>query len=482
MKVTILKEPELEFGGGMRHIDPRFGLMTFGPVDAARAASPKQIRIGIVGAAANVDKLLVWLERCRSEIPAKQPSSQPHLFPMFPGFGIESPFGSELVWDARSLATLSDRQIKSVVEAPPSQRVSSAVDLMLSGLESIKDTSSIHVVLVALSGELAEVLLSTANRAPGEDDGTEEERFAGADFHDLFKARAMRAVRCPIQIILPHTYGEKFKRKNRRHKETEKRVQDEATRAWNLHAALYYKAGGSPWRLAREPEDLLTCFVGVSFYRSLDEETVQTSVAQVFNERGHGIVVRGGTARISKVDRMPHLSAADARTLMADALKKFHSEHKTMPARVVVHKSSRFDENETSGFRAGACEDSRVEFLDLVSIGNSPIRLFRTGRYPTLRGTLWELDDRCILYTRGAVPFFETYPGMYVPRPLRFQLDCADASPAQTASEILALTKMNWNNTQFDGGWPITLRAARKVGRILKYVEGEPQAQYAHYM
>lgn len=30
--------------------------------------------------------------------------------------------------------------------------------------------------------------------------------------------------------------------------------------------------------------------------------------------------------------------------------------------------------------------------------------------------------------------------------------------------------KLNWNNTQFDGGEPITVRAARRVGDILKCV------------
>ena len=43
---------------------------------------------------------------------------------------------------------------------------------------------------------------------------------------------------------------------------------------------------------------------------------------------------------------------------------------------------------------------------------------------------------------------------------------------------------MNWNNTQFDGYWPITVRAAREVGNILKYVGiTEPlEARYAYYM
>jgi hypothetical protein len=37
-------------------------------------------------------------------------------------------------------------------------------------------------------------------------------------------------------------------------------------------------------------------------------------------------------------------------------------------------------------------------------------------------------------------------------------------------SVVLALTKMNWNSTQFDQSSPIPIRAARQVGRMLKHV------------
>jgi hypothetical protein len=48
----------------------------------------------------------------------------------------------------------------------------------------------------------------------------------------------------------------------------------------------------------------------------------------------------------------------------------------------------------------------------------------------------------------------------------------------------LALTKLNWNNTQFDGGEPITMRVARQVGKVLKYVaaDGLVQPKYSFYM
>ena len=43
---------------------------------------------------------------------------------------------------------------------------------------------------------------------------------------------------------------------------------------------------------------------------------------------------------------------------------------------------------------------------------------------------------------------------------------------------------MNWNDTQFDGGMPITIRAARQVGSILKYSgPSDPvPSQYSFYM
>jgi hypothetical protein len=43
-------------------------------------------------------------------------------------------------------------------------------------------------------------------------------------------------------------------------------------------------------------------------------------------------------------------------------------------------------------------------------------KLYCMGKYPPLRGRLMTLDDReMILYTKGSVDFFETYPGLYIP-------------------------------------------------------------------
>jgi hypothetical protein len=85
---------------------------------------------------------------------------------------------------------------------------------------------------------------------------------------------------------------------------------------------------------------------------------------------------------------------------------------------------------------------------------------------------------------RGSVNFYRTYPGLYVPRPLEYFVEDSEATPAQLAQELFALSKLNWNNTQFDGGEPITVRAARRVGDILKCVDANDnyQGAYRFYM
>lgn len=202
-----------------------------------------------------------------------------------------------------------------------------------------------------------------------------------------------------------------------------------------------------------------------------------TSVAQVFDERGEGLIVQGGNARIDKDDRSPHLSAEDARKLLATALASYRREHRNMPARVLVHKTSYFDDAEIEGCRAAA-QAERVEILELVGVRRSGIRLLRGGDLPPLRGTTLSLDEQTgLIYLKGSVQYYRTYPGMYIPSPLEFVRNDGESTLTDLARELLELSKLNFNNTQFDGGEPITVRAARRVGDILKHVASDKMIQ-----
>src|SRR5579862_2643315 len=65
MRADVIDEPELEFGGRGRHIDPRFGIGNYGPADLGTPGAPQAIRVGLVGPADQLDGLRTWLERCR---------------------------------------------------------------------------------------------------------------------------------------------------------------------------------------------------------------------------------------------------------------------------------------------------------------------------------------------------------------------------------------------------------------------------------
>lgn len=480
MRIKILDEPELEFGGHSRHIDPRFGLLVNGPMDRGSELAPRELKVGVVGTSETIKQVRDWFALAKSGLAGKK-SRLENLFPAFPGFSKSSCFDSEVTFHDRWCGQITGREIQSVASAGSHlEIVDAAVELFIAYAEDISSGSGPAVIVCAPPENLLQVLDDADHSRPkpqdegideAEDDPSPNLGRKGPPFHDLLKARGMR-LGVPLQMLRPSTYDGQTRAERRRRKPARnKSLQDPATRAWNLHVALYYKAGGIPWRLPREQSALSACFVGVSFFRSLDQDRVLTSVAQVFNERGEGVIVKGGPAVVDKTDRRVFLADNDAFDLLRNAIQTYRREHKTMPARVVVHKTSGLVEQEVNGFRAAA-EDQNIELLDLVSVKRSFLRLFRSGTYPPLRGTFLELEaDRGLLYTRGSIDFFKSYPGMYVPRPLEFLAVGSSRSIHELAAEILALSKLNWNNTQLDGAEPITVNAARRVGDILKCAE-----------
>ena len=492
MRTDFFPEPRLEFGDGGFHIDARFGLLEHGPVDRDTSPAPSDLKVAIVGTEETVQGIRAWLDHAKSGIEAKT-SKRPHLFPAFPGFSKEKCFGAEVITHDRWCETIPKREIAGLLDVTDKgDLVSEAVDLFLSAAHNVLDQGGPLVLICAPPNDLLASLdvqrSSNIDHAEKELDESGDEAIGTRDssfppFHDLLKAQGMRLA-VPIQMIRPHTYRRIKRQRRQSSPQAQRPLQDEATRAWNLHVALYYKAGGIPWRLPRNPSALTSCFIGISFYRSSDHKRLLSSVAQVFNERGEGIIVRGGVAHLDKDDRQPHLLEEDIYVLLRDALEVYRKEHKTLPARLVVHKTSAYTENELQGVLSAANEVG-VDIVDVVGIRRSLTRLLRQGTYPPLRGTYLELDDtRAIIYLRGSVDFFRTYPGLYVPRPLEIELAEGDTTLEDIGREVLRLSKLNWNNTQFDGGEPMTLRAARKVGDILKWMPEHdgPQPSFRFFM
>src|SRR2546423_7820322 len=88
MIARLLEEPEMQFGRGA-HVDPRFGLLDFGPADHAAEAAPATIPIGVVGSQETIEGVLRWLRRCRKPIDPPADKRTSNFFPPFPGFAAE---------------------------------------------------------------------------------------------------------------------------------------------------------------------------------------------------------------------------------------------------------------------------------------------------------------------------------------------------------------------------------------------------------
>jgi hypothetical protein len=147
---------------------------------------------------------------------------------------------------------------------------------------------------------------------------------------------------------------------------------------------------------------------------------------------------------------------------------------------VVVHKTTRFTGDETEG-----CFDAwnGVESIDLIQVtqdcdwrgviweGAKPPK---PSNFPCLRGTelfLSGLD--VLLWTKGNVPsavgggnYYKEGKG--IPSPLLLSRCAGHGHWEETCSQILGLTKMDWNNDSLYDSLPVTLKYAQTLARTLK--------------
>lgn len=149
---------------------------------------------------------------------------------------------------------------------------------------------------------------------------------------------------------------------------------------------------------------------------------------------------------------------------------------------MVLHKTSRYWPDEFAGFRAGL---GAIHSHDFLAVERRGVRFLRLGHEPPVRGTMIELGRRnYLVYTQGYIPFLRSYPGPRIPNPLEIVEHHGDSAADVVCSEILALTKLNWNTCAFAGGSPVTIAFARQIGSIMKELPAgvEPLTRYKYYM
>lgn len=510
----VLDESLIMFGGGHCHVDPKVGLGLYGPYSNPEQRSPslKSMSVGIIGPSAMISDAQQWLTAIKGAL--INDGSQPFLYPHFPGLNEEAPFQCELVNNDTWNESFVFGELEKVLNSTEDffTRIDLISKLYTQRLEIISQREPRpNVVLCCIPQEVIDLCTVRENRtgevkrikfsdrekklerrklkfmATGQLDIfnqvtellNDEEPFVHQNLRRGIKAESMK-FGIPTQLVWPRTLA----LSSTKSKVKEKSSQDIATRAWNFSTALYYKSGGSPWRLHKLDQGV--CFIGISFYRDIKDKNsrMRTSMAQTFTAAGDGYVLRGNTFEWNEsLGKSPHLDQNSAHTLIQRVLDLYKSQNRgRLPGRIVVHKSSKFWDEELKGFKS-ACE--LVPRKDFVAFGRRGIQFYRPGDYPPVRGTYIKFsNDNFLLYTVGYTPFLKSYNGPRVPMPLEVVQYIGDSPWLTMLTEVLALTKMNWNTADFACAQPITTAFSQKVGLILAELpEDYPvRSEYRFYM
>ena len=501
-KILHIPEPLLAFRYGQEMEHPKDGLFLFGPTDDV--ANPAEMRFGVIGPQSCIDSFKTWAARIRSFIPSANADVAHHA--SWPGF--EAVFGTkwperplvEIAVDATALADAI--RIENRHEA-----IFKAVSLFEEPIRRHLRHSEVHPALwfVVIPEEVhrfgrpksivprnerrrssmpfakrtAKKIMQEGSLFQEEVDAADIYRYE-LNFHHQLKARLLDR-QAVLQIVRDTTLTpELFVVDGRPVRAT----QDSATVAWNLCTTAFFKASGKPWRLAAVREGV--CYVGLVFKK--DETSPDSGNAccgaQMFLDSGDGVVFRGAVGPwYSKLGGDFHLSKAKAAELMSLVVEAYTAIHGKPPAELFIHGKTRFNEDEWSGFTSVVPEGTNLVGVRIRS--TSDLKLYRHGKKPVLRGTALCLTPyKGFLWSMGFVPRLATYPGWETPNPLSIEITRGSAPLEQVMTDILGLTKVNFNACVFADGLPVTLKFADAVGEILTAapVADLPPLPFRHYI
>lgn len=452
-----IKEPKLSFHTAeenYRTINPIEGLSSWGPYDSSIPGymRPNPLRLAIVCPERSFASLTTYLQRLSQEV---RQTGRDEYVDTWPGFRAVFQTNIEIPTET------TNRLVRLVPETVATDaRLNSHPEVaLLDSLKAhIRDLLPIRhefdVLLVHIPTRWAEF---REKRSPGYD----------FDLHDALKVFGAPS-NIKIQILEQDTFG----------------YRDQARVMWWLGLALYVKANGIPWKLA-EPSPK-TAFVGLSYGLSnpLEGRRIITGCSQVFDEHGQGLkFLLHPVENPVYIGRNPYLPREDARRVFETVRRVYQEVNNEPPERVVVHKTTHFTRDEMAGIATALSGVRDIELLQIQqqtrwrAIAYDQARRDVSG-YPLRRGTVLPLDRYgFLLWTQGDIPeivgsgrhYYQEKRG--IPAPIIVRRFRGKAPLEQVASEILRLTKMNWNNNQLYSRLPATLRFSSEIAQIAKQLE-----------
>jgi hypothetical protein len=509
-RITYIPEPALEFGFHQQLVYPRDGLFLYGPPDeSGRLLS---IRYGVIGTPEGVRRFRSWATSVSHLIDIPKPGPrfravEPQHVP-FPGFA--EAFHAD--WPAEPpyvIEDLSAPQIDRLLRiGNRHEAVRSTVDVFVSRLiaenNRLENPPSLWFVIipenvyrfgrplsvVRKADRIPGSITISASRARdlrtqptlfGDEDRQAEVYQYAVHFRRQLKARLLKD-KIVTQIVrettlTPHEFLSDNGMPLRR-------LEDPATVAWKLCTGTYYKAGGRPWQLASVRPGV--CYVGLVYKRSdlITDKRHACCAAQMFLTDGDGVVFRGALGPWYQADRHQfHLNRDAARGLAEMVIAEYELLHGAPPKELFIHAKSAFSNEEWSGFLDAA--PRRTDLVGVQIAAANDVKLFRPGAYPVVRGTAMHLDDRsALLWTSGYAPRLDTYMGSETPNPIWVRVARGQCALETVLTDILGLTKLNFNSCLHHDRFPMTIRFADEVGDVLisAPIDCEPRLPFKFYI
>lgn len=511
VQVKHITEPMLEFGFEQRGDYPRDGLYLFGPVDRL-----PEVRYGVIGTKAGIKNFHFWAKKVAGFIGAPEPTAQSkkiqaHHVP-FPGF--EQAFSAK--WSITPSETISGIDLTEIERALKiknrHEAVKEAVEIYINPLieaqSALDKPPDFWFVVIpdivyqygrpqskTTKEERIESNIPISKKAAsrlkkhptlfGDDEKDAEVYDYKNDFRKQLKARLIQH-QIVTQLALESTLDPDNPNNFNGWGTKLRKVEDSATVAWKLCTSAYYKAGGTPWRLANIRKNV--CYVGL-VYKRLDEAASNSRnaccAAQMFLSDGDGVVFRGALGPwYSPTNKQCHLDKVASHDMINMIIKHYKKNHGHAPGELFIHASAAFNDEEWEGFQQGCPRGTNLVGIQIKST-KGDFKLFRTGNYPVIRGTAAILEERhAFLWTTGYVPRLDTYMGAETPNPIEIIIRRGSCSMPIVLSDILGLTKINFNSCLYNEKLPVTIRFANAVGDVLGAapMEGEPKLPFKFYI
>lgn len=497
-----IREPRLGFGYGQELEHPKDGLFLFGPLEDR--ANPAEMRIGVIGTPDGLHSFHTWVQRIQRYIPPGEVDKPHHA--SWPGF--QAVFGTR--WPEEPLVELTvpaQALHDSIRFIDRHEAIYKTVDLFAEPVRRHlrQDEAPPAVWFIVIPEEIhrygrpkssvpkeervkgnqfltprtGRKILREGGLFPEDREAAEIYRYE-LNFHHQLKARLLDQ-KAVLQIVRETTLSPHQPDENGR---PVRRLQDPATVAWNLCTTAFFKASGKPWKLASVRPGV--CYVGLVYKMDGTDPAAGNACcgAQMFLDSGGGVVFRGAVGPwYSEKLREYHLSKEKAAELMSLVVEAYQDRHGSPPTELFIHGKTRFNDGEWEGFRSVVPNETNLVGVRIRQ--TSDLKLYRPGQMPVLRGTAYLVTERMgYLWTKGFVPRLATYPGWEVPNPLLVEIHRGKADLLRVMTDVLGLTKINFNACQFADGQPVTLRFADAVGEILTAapVPDLPPLPFRHYI